>query len=128
MNDLVYVCAPSLLQYAVAMGLQELQPDFYRKLGARYVAKRDGICSALEKAGVPGFIPEGAYYVLADVSRLPGSTSKEKAMYLLTKTGVASVPGEAFYRGAGGVNLTRFCFAKSDSELDEACRRIESLA
>ena len=128
MNDLVYVCAPSPLQYGVALGLAELKPDFYRKLAVQYVNKRGRICSALEKARIPGFIPQGAYYVLADISRLPGSTSKEKAMYLLTKTGVASVPGEAFYQGPTGTNLTRFCFAKSDSELDEACRRIEALA
>jgi aminotransferase len=73
-------------------------------------------------------VPQGAYYVLADVSRLPGTTSKAKAMYLLDKTGVASVPGKAFYHGSTGENLVRFCFAKMDQELDNACERLQKLA
>ena len=69
----------------------------------------------------------GAYYVLADMSRLPGANSKERAMNLLEKTGVACVPGEAFYHDDSGENLARFCFAKEDAVLDEACRRLEGL-
>ena len=52
----------------------------------------------------------------------------EKAMYLLTQTGVASVPGEAFFHGMDGETLVRFCFAKTDAELEEACQRLERLA
>ena len=70
---------------------------------------------------------QGAYYVLADISRLPGNTSKERAMFLLHKTGVACVPGEAFFHDEGGENLARFCFAKENHILDEACRRLERL-
>ena len=69
----------------------------------------------------------GAYYVLADMSRLPGANSKERAINLLEKTGVACVPGQAFYHDDGGENLARFCFAKEDAVLDEACRRLEGL-
>ena len=47
-------------------------------------------------------------------------------MHLLKNAGVASVPGEAFYHDDAGENLTRFCFAKEDAILDEACRHIES--
>jgi aminotransferase len=65
--------------------------------------------------------------VLADASSLPGEGSKEKSMFLLERTGVASVPGEAFYHDEGGENLARFCFAKEDSVLDETCRRLERL-
>ena len=71
--------------------------------------------------------PQGAYYVLADIGRLPGTTSKERAMHLLEKTGVASVPGEAFYSAGGGETMTRFCFAKTDQDLDEACARLRTL-
>lgn len=127
MNDLVYVCAPAPLQYGVAIGIEELEPEYYRELSAQYAKKRDLICETLQRAGLPPFVPQGAYYVLASVARLPGATSKEKAMYLLSRTGVASVPGEAFYHGLGGKDLARFCFAKPDAELDEACRRIERL-
>lgn len=45
-------------------------------------------------------------------------------MNLLRTTGVATVPGSAFYHDQGGENLLRFCFAKTDSVLDEACERL----
>ena len=56
-----------------------------------------------------------------------GKTSKKRAMYLLEKTGMACVPGEAFYHDGSGEMLARFCFAKKDDILEEACRRIERL-
>jgi aminotransferase len=49
-------------------------------------------------------------------------------MNLLKKTGVACVPGQAFYHGEAGEDLARLCFAKRDEILNEACRRIERLA
>lgn len=125
-NDLVYVCAPAPLQIGVANGLRELSMDYYRGLEVEYRGKREKICAALAGAGLPPYIPAGAYYVLADISRLPGSSSKEKAMYLLEKTGVACVPGMAFYHDAAGENLARFCFAKEDDILDEAYRRLSN--
>jgi aminotransferase len=127
-NDLVYVCAPAPLQLGAARGLAQLGPDFYRRLANDYQSKRDRICTALDRAKITPFVPEGAYYVLADTSRLPGTSSKQRALYLLEKTGVASVPGEAFYTGDAGESLARFCFAKTDADLDEACRRLEQLA
>jgi aminotransferase len=128
MNDLLYVCAPTPLQYGVAAGINELDRSFYEELARDYQAKRDQFCRALTKAGLLPSIPQGAYYVLADVSRLPGTTSKERAMHLLVKTGVAGVPGEAFFEGADGKRFIRFCFAKTDEDLAEACRRIERLS
>ena len=89
--------------------------------------KMDKLCNVLSKAGLEPYIPSGAYYILANISRLPGNTNKERAMYLLKKTGVACVPGEAFYHDEGGENFARFCFAKEDMVLDEACRRLERL-
>jgi aminotransferase len=65
--------------------------------------------------------------VLANASRLPGKTSAEKARHLLAATGVASVAGSAFFRPGCGENLLRFCFAKKDIELDEACSRLRAL-
>ncbi len=127
MSDLVYVCAPAPLQMGVARGLAALGPEYYSELCTTYAEKRGKICNALEKAHLKPFVPQGSYYVLADASRLPGSSSKDKAMYLLSKTGVACVPGDAFFHGAGGADLIRFCFAKTDADLDEACRRIGRL-
>jgi aminotransferase len=123
-NDLVYICAPAPLQLGVAKGIEELDSAYYRKLCAEFAAKRDLICSTLDKVGLTPAVPQGAYYVLADVSNIPGTTSKEKAMYILKKTGVASVPGSAFFHDNSGDNLVRFCFAKSKENLEEACQRI----
>lgn len=126
-NDLVYVCAPAPLQMGAAKGLLQLGPDYYERLLLEYSMKRDNICTALSKAGLRPQVPQGAYYVLADISRLPGKSSKERAMALLHRTGVASVPGEAFYHDNAGEDLARFCFAKEDSVLDKACKQLEQL-
>lgn len=127
-NDLVYVCAPAPLQMGVAKGLLELEPDYYQKLSIDYRGKRDRLCEALARAGLHPHVPRGAYYILADISSLPGQTSKERAMHLLRETGVACVPGEAFYHDDSGENLARFCYAKEDGVLDEACSRLARLA
>ncbi|PYP93041.1 MAG: aminotransferase [Candidatus Angelobacter sp. Gp1-AA117] len=126
-NDLVYVCAPAPLQIGVAQGIRELPERFYTNIAEEYVHKRDLLCSTLKEIGLTPSVPKGAYYVLAGASALPGATAKEKSMYLLRETGVASVAGSAFYHGSGGENLVRFCFAKTDAELSEACRRLRAL-
>ena len=125
-HDLAYICAPSPFQHGVTAGLDELTPDFYRDLATEYRAKRDLLCTTLEQIGLAPSWPQGSYYVLADVSSLPGTSSKEKAMHLLGQAGVASVPGEAFF-SEGGRKLLRFCFAKTDSDLQEACRRLSRM-
>jgi aminotransferase len=48
-------------------------------------------------------------------------------MYILNRTGVASVPGSAFYQDVRGNGLVRFCYAKEDAILEEACQRLERL-
>lgn len=126
-NDLVYVCAPAPLQIGVAQGILELPQNFYDQISKDYIQKRDLLCGTLAEIGLSPSIPKGAYYVLADATILPGRTSKEKSMVLLRETGVASVAGSAFYHGSGGENLLRFCFAKTDEDLTEACRRLKKL-
>lgn len=126
-NDLVYVCAPTPLQHGVVAGIEQVGDDFYRGLLPDYTRRRDLICGALQHAGLTPAVPGGAYYVLADAARLPGRSSKEKAMHLLDSTGVASVPGASFFHESQGENLLRFCFAKTDRDLEEACRRLERM-
>jgi aminotransferase len=126
-HDLTYVCSPSPFQYGAAAGLMELPPSFYAGLSSEYQAKRDMLCSALTDAGLPPSIPAGAYYVLADVSRLPGANAKEKARTLLRESKVAAVAGTAFFTGGRGENLLRFCFAKRDDDLQQACDLLRQL-
>ena len=127
MNDLVYVCAPAPLQYGVAVGIKRLGVEFYQELQRSFQCKRDQFCQVLQDIGLSPTIPGGAYYVLADVRRLPGRTGKERAIYLLEKTGVAGVPGEAFFQGDHGAKYIRFSFAKTNVDLDLACERLQKL-
>jgi aminotransferase len=64
---------------------------------------------------------------LAKAPHLPGKTAAEKARFLLARTGVASVAGSAFFRPGRGEDLLRFCFAKKDHDLDDACERLSRL-
>ena len=111
----------------MAAGIRALGTAYYKELALDHQQKRDRFCGALAKAGLPPAVPQGAYYVLADVSRLPGATSRERAMYLLEKTGVAGVPGEAFFDGTEGRRFMRFCMAKTDADLERASQAIERL-
>jgi aminotransferase len=126
-HDLTYVCAPAPLQVGAAAGLEQLPPSFYAQLAADYQSKREKMAAALEDAGMKPTVPAGAYYIMANAERLPGKTAPEKARHLLRTTGVAAVAGSAFFRPGRGENLLRFCFAKQDAELDEACARLRKL-
>ena len=128
-HDLTYVCAPAPFQHGCAAGLEELGRPFYAKLALDHEAKRAMLVEALERAGMRPDVPDGAYYILADASGVPGATAAEKARALLQETGVAAVAGSAFFAGRQGErnrgeDLLRFCFAKKDADLEEACRRL----
>jgi aminotransferase len=123
-NDLFYVCAPTPLQWGIARAL-EIGEDYYRNLAADYEKKRDLCADALREGGFRPFVPQGAYYMLAEI---PDSfaDSREAAMALIEDVGVASVPGPSFYASDRGDRLLRFCFAKDFPALEEACRRLRS--
>jgi aminotransferase len=126
-HDLTYVCAPAPFQHGCAAGLEQLPPSFYADLASDHERKRAQTLAALSEAGLTPHTPDGAYYILADATPLNGATAAEKARDLLRRTGVASVAGSAFFRKGGGENLLRFCFAKRDADLDEACQRLRRL-
>lgn len=126
-HDLTYVCAPSPFQHGAAAGLELLPASFYQQIAADHQSKRERMVSALRDAGLTPTVPAGAYYVLAEASVLPGLSSAEKARALLKATGVAAVAGSAFFSKGRGENLLRFCFAKQDAALDEACARLRRL-
>ena len=126
-HDLTYVCSPSPFQHGAAAGLVELPDSFYAELSTEYQLKRNQLCGALADAGLTPSIPEGAYYVLADASRVPGETAYKKARHLLAATGVAAVAGSAFFTQGRGENILRFCFGKKPEDLDRACAALRSL-
>ena len=126
-NDLIYVCSPSPLQYGVIAGINNLDITFYQSIQERFLKKRNQICDVLKQIGIIPYVPDGAYYVLADVSNVPGMNSKDKAMHILKESKVACVPGMAFYSGNGGDNIVRFCYAKEQKELDMACENLLKL-
>lgn len=128
-NDLFYVCAPTPLQYGVARGMASMDPSYYAGLGPLYQERRDLFCAVLDEVGLKAHWPQGAYYVLADVSRLrQASNAREASMQILEKVGVASVPGSAFLPGDAGEQLVRFCYAKEPQVLEQACQRLRRLA
>jgi aminotransferase len=125
-NDLLYVCAPTPLQWAAVEGLA-MPEAYYVELQQSYARKRRVLCDALRAAGLEPYEPQGAYYVLADVRSLKKATAKEASMAILERCGVASVPGTSFFVDPVGETLARFCFAKEDSVLEEAARRLRTL-
>ena len=127
LNDLIYVCAPAPLQIGAAIGLEELGDGYYIELAQLHEYKRDLFCGALRDAGLIPSVPNGAYYVMTDVSSVRGNDDFDKAMTILEKTGVASVPGRAFYHDDAGCNLVRFCYSKPLDVLEEAANRIRKL-
>ncbi|HVP94558.1 MAG TPA: aminotransferase class I/II-fold pyridoxal phosphate-dependent enzyme [Methanoregulaceae archaeon] len=123
-HDFLTVGAPAPLQEACIAALR-LPESYYRELASLYDRKRKILFSGLIKAGFGCSLPEGAYYILTDISGFR-MTDTEFATYLVKEIGVAAVPGSSFYI-RGGENRLRFTFSKRDETLDEACRRLEKI-
>ncbi len=127
LNDLLYICAPTPLQHGVVAAF-DLPPSYYQGLRADYALKLRMTCDACEAAGIRPLRPQGAYYLLADVTSLGAADDREASRLLLSRAGVASVPGSSFYADpADGRGQVRLCFAKEGPVLEEACRRIRAL-
>ena len=126
-NDLVYVCPPTPLQEGVANALSKLPKSYYTDVAKKHQEKRDRFTKALNEAGLKAEYIKGAYYILADISKLEGSDDKQKVINLLEQTGIATVPARAFYHESEGLHLARFCFSKRDEELDLAIERLKKL-
>ena len=128
-NDLFYVCAPTPLQHGLAQGMAALgETTYYADMAKDYEQKRDEFCQVLTHVGLTPHVPDGAYYVLADITRFDLPTSKDAAMHILHACGVASVPGSAFFASDIGQGLTRFCYAKDWPVLRQAMAQLETLA
>ncbi len=131
-HDFLTICAPTPLQVAAITALAF--PDlYYQQMAAEYHERRALMMTLLETLGFGVHLPEGAYYILADYSRLPipqaGWDSTRFAHWLTTEAGVAVVPGTTFYGLPGyGEHTVRFAFPKHLETLAEAGRRLERMA
>lgn len=104
--------------------------DYYAQLRAAYQARRDRLMVALQAAGLTVFPPQGAFFVLADLSALGDGLNDDRAFcrYLTTQVGVAAIPPSVFYNTPGeGTTMARFAFCKSDATLDAAAERLAQL-
>ena len=120
-HDFLTVGAPAPLQAACTAAL-ELPDTYYRELATLYDRKRQILFKGLTDAGFRCRPPEGAYYIFTDISDF-GMSDTEFARALVTKVGLAAVPGSSFYHD-GGAGKLRFTFSKKDETLEDACRRI----
>jgi aminotransferase len=126
LNDLINVCAPSPLQYGVVAAF-DLPPEYYDRMVVDYAIKRDMTAEACRAAGMEPFVPQGSYYMLADVSRLGMKDDDDAARILLEQAGIAVIPGSSFYADpADGRMQIRLCYAKKMPDLEEACRRLRA--
>ena len=126
-HDFLTVGAANPLQHAGAYAL-ELPESYYNGLQEEYRAKRDFIVPVLQEAGFGCGFPEGAYYVMTDVSNFGFANDIEFTKYMIREIGVAVVPGSSFYYDKSlGSQKVRFCFCKKDETLQAAAERLEKL-
>jgi aminotransferase len=126
-HDFLTVGAAAPLQQAGAIALR-LPQSYYEKLAADYVVRRDRMLPILEHAGFKCFKPQGAYYIMTDISGFGYSDDVSFAKFLVEKIGVAVVPGSSFYNNpADGAQQVRFTFCKTEKTLSAAAERLLKL-
>lgn len=127
-HDFVTVAAPTPLQVAgiEALGLPR---SILVRTAEEYAERRAVMLRILAEAGFEATAPEGAYYVMADVTRLGFDDDVAAARYLVEVAGVAAVPGSSFFSRPGmGAHLLRFAFCKRLETLEAAGERLHGLA
>ena len=126
-HDFLTVGAANPLQHAGAFAMT-LPPEYYTGLQAEYQRKRDMLVPALRDAGFNCDLPQGAYYVMADISGFGAKSDVEFTRHLIRDIGVAVVPGSSFYSDRSlGSQLVRFCFCKRDETLHAAIENLQKL-
>lgn len=124
-HDFLTVGAAAPLQEAVIPGLKFGQA-YYDDLLAIYTHKRDLFLKGLDEIGLVHNVPQGAYYILMDISEFGYDSDLKFCETLAEKVGVGAVPGSSFFREPVN-HLIRFHFAKKDETLLDALNRLESL-
>jgi aspartate/methionine/tyrosine aminotransferase len=120
----VLICAPNFVQDAGVAAL-ETPPDRLDEIRETYRERRDVLVDAVEDWGLDlGYTPQGAYYLLADVSHLPGD-ALDVADLFLEEAGVAVTPGVDF--GDEAADYLRFSYATDVEAIETAIDRIDRL-
>ncbi|MBQ3298713.1 MAG: pyridoxal phosphate-dependent aminotransferase [Ruminococcus sp.] len=124
-HDFLTVGAAAPLQEAAVVGLN-FGDDYYRQLQNKYTEKRDLFLKGLDDIGIVHTVPQGAYYILLDISEFGYKSDLEFCDVLARDVGVGAVPGSSFFRE--DVNhLIRLHFAKKNETLNEALNRLEHI-
>jgi aminotransferase len=124
-HDFLTVGAAAPLQEAAVAGL-EMPDSYYRGLGDLYAKKRTFFLDCLKQTGLPFTEPQGAYYVLLDISSLGFKTDLEAAEWMVREVGVAGVPGSSFFREPEH-RFIRFHFAKKEETLRAAGEKLAGM-
>lgn len=124
-HDFLTVGAAHPLQEAAVTGLQ-FGNEYYTELQEKYTHKRNLFLEGLDSIGLKHTVPQGAYYVLIDISEFGYESDLEFAEILARDVGVGSVPGSSFFKEPEN-RYIRLHFAKKDETLYEALNRLESI-
>ncbi|HKC84773.1 MAG TPA: aminotransferase class I/II-fold pyridoxal phosphate-dependent enzyme [Blastocatellia bacterium] len=126
-HDFLTVGAAAPLQEAGVYALS-LPLGYYEKLQSEYQKRRDYLLGVLEEAGFKCFKPDGAYYIMTDISDFGFEDDLKFTRHLVQDIGVAVVPGSSFYRRPElGAQQVRFCYCKRDETLEAAAQRLQKL-
>ncbi len=124
-HDFLTVGAAAPLMEAAVTALQ-FDDAYYEWLQQKYTHMRDLFVGGLKERGISCTEPQGAYYVLVDISEFGYADDEEFCIDLAREVGVGAVPGSSFFKE--DVNhLIRFHFAKQDETLNEALLRLEGI-
>jgi aminotransferase len=124
-HDFLTVGAAAPLQHAVVTALN-FPPAYYDELGAKYARSRDVLLGYLDRTGLTYTRPEGAYFVMLDISPFGYANDVEFAHWMTREIGVAPVPGSSFFP-AGENRYVRLNFAKHPETLHRAGERLLNL-
>ncbi|HKY28471.1 MAG TPA: aminotransferase class I/II-fold pyridoxal phosphate-dependent enzyme [Pyrinomonadaceae bacterium] len=126
-HDFLTVGAAAPLQVAGAYALS-LPGDYYDALQSEYRRRRDLLLPMLENAGFKVYSPDGAYYIMTDISGFGFDNDVDFTRHLIREIGVACVPGSSFYSvPERGAQQVRFCFCKKDETLLLSGERLKKL-
>ena len=124
-HDFLTVGAAAPLQEAAVTGLN-FGDDYYNALQDKYTHMRNLFIKGLDDVGLVHTIPQGAYYILVDISEFGYDSDLDFCEKLAEKVGVGAVPGSSFFREPEN-RYIRFHYAKKDETLNEALDRLHSI-